>query len=115
MIGTLRASVEDPGPPPDPHAVLAVAEDPDGRVVVLTAERWGHILDGHPELAPYRAQLLAAVRTPTERRPGRVPHEVWAFLATDRPSRWLQVVLHYRGARGQIVTAFARRALPARP
>jgi hypothetical protein len=58
---------------------------------------------------------LAAVRAPTERRPGRVPHEVWAFLATDRPSRWLQVVLHYRGARGRIVTAFARRALPARP
>ena len=66
--------MERPGPPPDPPAALAVAEDPDGRVVVLTAERWGHILDGHPE-----------------------------------------VVLHYRGARGRIVTAFARRALPARP
>jgi hypothetical protein len=99
----------------EPDAVLATVADPDGRPVVLTAERWRHILDGHPELAPHRAQLLAAVRAPTERRPGRAPGEVWCFLATARPSRWLQVVVHYRGGRGRIVTAFARRALPARP
>lgn len=96
----------------EPPAVLATVDDPDGRPVVLTAERWHHILDGHPELAPYWEQLLAAVRAPTERRPGRAPHETWYFLATPRPSRWLQVVVHYRAARGRIVTAFARRALP---
>ena len=101
--------------PTEPPDVLATVDDPDGRPVVLTAERWAHVLDGHPELAPYQAQLLAAVRAPTDRRPGRVPDEVWCFLATDRPSRWLQVVVHYQAGRGRIVTAFARRALPARP
>jgi hypothetical protein len=108
------APPEPPAPPAGPEA-LATIDDPDGRPVVLTAERWGHVLDGHPELAPHQARVLAAVRAPTERRAGRVPHEVWYFLATDRPSRWLQVVVHYRAGRGRIATAFARRALPARP
>jgi hypothetical protein len=101
--------------PAEPPDVLATVDDPDGRPVVLTAARWRHVLDGHPELAAYQEEVLAAVRAPTERRPGRVPHEVWAFRATARPSRWLQVVVHYRAGRGRVVTAFARRTLPARP
>jgi hypothetical protein len=96
-------------------AVLATVTDPDGRPFELTAERWRHILDGHPELGPYQPQVLLAVRAPSERRPGRDPGEAWSFLATQQPSRWLQVVIRYRGGRGRIITAFARRSLPASP
>ncbi len=97
---------------PEPHAVMATADDPDGRPVVLTVERWQHILDGHPDLAPFQALVLTAVRGPDYRRPGRWPDEEWFYLATARPSRWLKVVVVYEGERGRIVTAFARRAVP---
>ena len=45
---------------------LAITIDPQGRPVVLTAERWEHILARHPELRPFRGDLLAAVRHPTQ-------------------------------------------------
>lgn len=96
---------------------MSLATDPDGRGVELTSERWDHILHsatgtGHPELEPFRAEVLRAVETPTTRKPGRRDNEVWYFLADAGPSRWLQVVVAYEGERGWIVTAFARRAKP---
>jgi hypothetical protein len=95
-----------------PPEVLATVDDPDGRPVVLTAERWRHVLDGHPELALSREAVLAAVRAPDHRRPGREAGEEWCYLATTRPSRWLKVVVLYEGGRGRILTAFPRRSLP---
>jgi hypothetical protein len=97
-------------PPPE---VLATVADPDGRPVVLTAARWRHVLDGHPELAPHQDLVLAAIRAPDRRLPGRWPNERWCYLATPAgPSRWLKVVVVYEGERGQVFTAFARRAFP---
>lgn len=94
--------------------VLASITDPDGRLVELTAERWQHITDpdSHPELAPYRDEVLRAVSAPDMRRPGREPNEKWFFLEGAGPSEWLQVVVAYKEERGWIVTAFARRANP---
>ena len=59
--------------------------DPWGRSVVLSVERWMHITTRHPELRPYRANVLAAVRRPTSRIPGRRPDEEW-FYPTWRGS-----------------------------
>jgi hypothetical protein len=92
--------------------VLASIRDPDGRSVALTFERWGHIVVAHPELAPYRAEVLAAVRSPHRRLAGRRRNEEWYLLKKEGPSRWLQVVVAYEGRRGWIVTAFARRRMP---
>ncbi|MGH2368028.1 MAG: hypothetical protein ACRDI2_07505, partial [Chloroflexota bacterium] len=96
----------------DTPAILATATDPDGRPVQLTEERWHHILDGHPELGMFQDQILAAIRAPDERRAGRWPGEEWFYLGTTRPSRWLKVVVVYRGGKGRIITAFPRRSVP---
>lgn len=92
--------------------ILASAVDPDGRRVELTEERWRHVLDGHPELAPHLASVTRAIREPDQRRAGREVGEEWFYLEGAGPSRWLKVVVHYEGGRGRIVTAFARRSMP---
>jgi hypothetical protein len=82
--------------------------------VELTQERWEHIVDPrrHPELEPYRAQVLQALRAPDRRLPGRREGEEWFYLAGVGPSRWLKVVVAYEGGRGRVITAFARRSIP---
>jgi hypothetical protein len=91
--------------------VLAIA-DQQGREVELTADRWTHITAGHPEMVGHQAGILAAVQHPTRHLPGRRPGEDWYYLENVGPSRWLKVVVAYRGERGSITTAFARRRLP---
>lgn len=86
--------------------------DPDGRTVELDGERWAHIVDGHPELAVHLEAVARAIAKPDRRLAGRREGEEWFYLASAGPSRWLKVVVHYEGGRGQIVTAFARRSMP---
>lgn len=86
--------------------------DPDGTLVELTSERWDHIRTGHPDLKPFRDEVLACIAAPTIRRPGREPNEHWHYLRDAGPSRWLKVVVAYEGDRGYVRTAFARRTFP---
>lgn len=95
--------------------VRHATEDPDGRRVELTQERWAHIVDervGHPELGGHQDAILRAVRDPDTVQPGRRSNERWYFLRGAGPSRWLQVLVAYDGSRGWIVTAFGRRRDP---
>ena len=55
----------------------ATVIDPDGRLVVLTAERWTHILRGHPELSPFRGEILDTVAMPTRHLLGPTIGEHW--------------------------------------
>ncbi|MBA2262929.1 MAG: hypothetical protein H0W03_09710 [Solirubrobacterales bacterium] len=80
---------------------------------MLTAERWGHIVDGHPELKVHREDVLRAIEAPTETTAGRGTDEEWFYLAGAGPSRWLKVVVLFeRPASGRIITAFPRRRKP---
>jgi hypothetical protein len=93
--------------------VLATVVDPDGRVVDLTAERWAHIVEGHPELAHFRSEILETVAAPAGQRLGPTIGEHWSYGESRGSSRWLKVVVRYESIdRGQIVTAFARRSMP---
>jgi hypothetical protein len=92
--------------------VLASVVDPDGRVVELTAKRWAHVLDIHPEMAEHRDDVLPTVAAPDRQLPGRRLNEAWCYRSGVGPSRWLKVVVAYEGERGWIVTAFARRSFP---
>ena len=92
--------------------ILARVQDPDGGIVELTFERWGHIVVEHPELTPYRPEVMAAIQDPDARLPGQRANELRYLLEKEGPSRWLQVVVAYEGERGWIVTAFARRRMP---
>src|SRR4051812_4498903 len=101
--------------PPGGLSVLGTATDPDGRRVELTEKSWRHIVDpddGHPDVEPYRDDVLRAVGKPDRRLPGRRENEEWFYLADVGPSRWLKAVVAYEGERGRIVTAFARRSFP---
>ena len=86
--------------------------DPDGRTVVLTFERWRHIVDKHDELHGHRDGVLEAIARPEERLPGHEPYEDWFYGRLAQPHRWIRVVVHYESDRGFIVTAFARRLIP---
>lgn len=83
-----------------------------GRTVELTEERWGHIIERHPEIGTLEETVLRAVQVPDAHRSGRLSNEEWFYLRTEWPSNWLKVVVFYVEGRGQIVTAFARRSMP---
>jgi hypothetical protein len=87
-------------------------DDPDGRRVALTFERWRHILDRHRELGRNPQAVLAAISHPEERLPGREPSEEWFYGRTTGRGRWIKVVVHFDGDRGLIVTEFPRRSIP---
>jgi hypothetical protein len=86
--------------------------DPDGRRVVLTVDRWLHILEHHDELATEIDAILSGLRAPVLRRNGRWASEEWFYLAGPGPTRYVKVVVHYVGEEGRIVTAFPRRGFP---
>ena len=86
--------------------------DPDSREVALDWQGWAHILAKHRDLAVAPSVVLRVVATPHERMPGRVATEEWFYRRGAGPSGWIKVVVHYEGARGLIVTAFARRSFP---
>ncbi len=90
------------------------ATDLDGREVVLTSERWTHVVAGHPELTTLESSIRQAITSPTRRFPGRSPTQGWYYVELQRPrrSRWPKVVVSYGEQGGWIVTAFLRRSLP---
>ena len=92
--------------------MLAATLDPDGRRVTLRLANWSHIRSEHRELSRSMREIMAAVREPELRRPGREPGEEWFLAELRRPGLWLQVVVHYEGDEGWIVTAFPRRSRP---
>ncbi len=88
------------------------AADSEGRRIVLSAERWLHILDDHEELAQEMEPILWGITSPTLRRGGRWSDEEWFYVAGPGPSRYVKVVVHYEGEEGRIMTAFPRREFP---
>jgi hypothetical protein len=96
-------------------SVLAETTDPDGRTVVLDDEGWEHILHEHPELAPYRHEIMAAVNSPDRRRPDPRPGRERYYSRDVGPSRWLFVVVQFNEMPARIVTAYANRKDPQGP
>jgi len=86
--------------------------DPDGRTVILTTERWEHVIFGHPYVGVTPEEVIEAVARPDARVVGRGYGEEWFYRAGLGPSMWLRVVVHYEHDRGLIRTAFPRRAYP---
>lgn len=87
--------------------------DRQGREVVLSAERWEHIVSAHPEIEAYEKEIHRAVESPTAVLAGREPDEEWLYQEGAGPSRWLKVVVVFDSEhRGRIITSFARRRKP---
>jgi hypothetical protein len=92
--------------------IRAAVDDPNGRKVELTDERWDHIVEGHPDIRALDQTVLQAVQSPDHHMPGRLANEEWYYVKTDTPSNWLKVVVAYAEGCGHIVTAYARRSMP---
>jgi hypothetical protein len=89
------------------------AVDPLGRTVNLTADRWEHIIDGHPEMASLRGEVLRAIREPSELLRAPRVGEDWYYLQGAGPSQWLKVVVAFdENNDGSVLTAFPRRRKP---
>lgn len=87
--------------------------DRQGRDVLLSPERWRHIISGHPEIEIYEKEIRLAVESPTAVLPGREADEEWLYLEEAGPSRWLKVVVVFDSdSSGRIITAFPRRRKP---
>jgi hypothetical protein len=87
--------------------------DPKGREVLLSDERWRHIVSAHPEIEVYEEEVYRTVESPTMTLAGREPDEEWLYLEGAGPSRWLKVVVVFDSeGSGRIITAFARRRKP---
>jgi hypothetical protein len=99
------------------HAVsppLAAATDPDGRLVVLDEEGWGHILAAHPAMATHQEAVLAAVAGPDHRAPDPRPgYERYFRQGVGPGRRWLRVVVDFSGDTGYVVTSFPQRRAPS--
>jgi hypothetical protein len=92
---------------------LQKIRDRHGRDVLLSPERWRHIVSGHPEIEIYEKEIHLAVKSPTAALPGREPNEEWLYLEEADPSRWLKVIVVFDSdGIGRIITAFARRRKP---
>jgi hypothetical protein len=92
---------------------METTTDPLGRIVSLTDERWEHIVDGHPYMASFRADVLRAVEEPTDRIEQPRVGQDWFYLQDVGPSRWLKVVVAFdEESVGSIRTAFPRRSKP---
>ena len=84
-----------------------------GRTVRLPEERWQHIIDGHPYMAPFHAEVLRAVEAPTDLIEQPRSGQDWFYLRDSGPSRWLKVVVAFdEDSVGSIRTALPRRSKP---
>jgi len=94
-------------------APLTSVIDPLGRTVHLTAERWAHIIDGHPYMTSYMADVVRAIETPSDRIAQARPGQDWFYLEGAGPSSWLKVVVAFdEESVGSVRTAFPRRSKP---
>lgn len=57
---------------------------------------------------------MAAIREPAVRRRGRAAGREYYFAERKGRRPWLQVVVHFEGEEGWVITAFTRGALPRR-
>jgi hypothetical protein len=93
-------------------SILVTLTDPSGRTVVLDERGWEHISGDHPERRVQQAAIVRAVERPTFRLRGRRQGEEWFYLEGIGPSRFMKVVVRYRGNRGRVATAIPRRSIP---
>ena len=88
-------------------------EDPLGRRIVLHDRTWfGHVLKGHPEVAPFRALAEAAVLHPFEIRFSAADPDCRVYYGKGPDARLRMAVVADVGS-GTVKTAYlARKASP---
>lgn len=75
-----------------------------GALIRLTAERWAHIIDEHPEITGLKFDVLETVRNPDRIVAGNT-NELLA-VKEYKPGTWLVAVYRELNGDGFIITAF---------
>ncbi len=92
---------------------IAEARSPEGRLVLLFASAWQHIVDGHPEVEHHLDTVVETLRQPEHREPdSRVGRE--RFFRRGGPEGWMRVVVQTDGLIDRVVTAFPQVNPPER-
>ena len=87
------------------YALPATVNSVNGTFIRLTAERWAHILEEHPELTQLKLDILDAIRNPDKVVAGNAD-EILA-IKEHEPEKWLVVVYKELHDDGFIITAFS--------
>jgi hypothetical protein len=73
-----------------------------------------HVLTEHPEMAPHLDETLTTVHRPDAITPDPIQLRWRYWRAGSSPSRWLFVVVDWRNALPEVVTAFGKRKVRIR-
>lgn len=85
--------------------------DPNGRLVILTEQAWGHVLAGHPELARFEQEVVDTITHPADCTADVRPERERFLSENVGPSRYLTVVVEFADREGTVITAFPHRNL----
>ena len=92
---------------------IGEVRNPEGRVVRLERTVWEHVLDEHPELTDFLADIMSAIANPDHREPDpRAGRE--RYFACAGPLNWIRVVTEFSGGFDRVVTAFPQSNDPRR-
>lgn len=95
------------------QTVIGSAQDGLGRTVVLTEERWAHILDGHgAQMDGLDLAVLRVVEDPEVKIKGNFEGAEVLYARGLGPAKWLAVVVFYSGLQGQVITAYPQTKEP---
>lgn len=98
-------------PPDPPEGIRAIMTDRWGRTVVLTEDRWQHIIEGHRAMDGLDLALKSAVEGADQRHIARGAEKL--FGKNLGPAKWLVAVVAYdESGRGTILTAYPQRRDP---
>jgi hypothetical protein len=96
-----------------PPGVLAITKDHAGRDITLTAERWSHIVKGHPAMMGLEMAVKRALENADEIGRGNGPNIEIIYGRNLGPARWLAVVVAYEEHNaGFILTAYPQTKDP---
>ena len=84
--------------------------DQFGRTVYLSRERWSHINQEHPEVAPFLEHIKQALESPDSFNKSNFDENVIYyynyFKSKDNGAKYLLVIVKYLNAHGFIITAY---------
>lgn len=92
--------------------ILASAKDSLGRTVVLTQERWDHVLRGHRQMEGLELAVMRVVENPEMKLKGNYEGAEKLYAQGLGPAKWLAVVVAYSGLQGQVITAYPHTKEP---
>ena len=87
--------------------------DKSGRRIRLSNERWAHINQEHPEVAPYLEDIKDTLTNPTRIVPNEDDDNVNYYYKNfkERQLQYLLVIVKYLNNHGFIITAYFVRNL----